>query len=321
MYKKVLDYILVLIVILSMNFFLPRLLPGDPLTTIYGDSLLDLNPLLKERIISTYGLDLPLVKQFLLYLKGLARGDLGYSMYFQQPVVEVIAGGLTWTLLLSGTALVISTVAGTLLGIESARRRGSLGDGFLLLLVMFFNAMPVFFIGLLLVLLAGVKLSLLPISGSSSHHLQLTGVSMWLDIMKHLALPALTLALTLVPRNYLLMRNSMVTVLGKPYVMTAEGKGLSVRAVAYRHAARNALLPVVIRLGMTFGLMITSCILVEKVFAYPGLGHLFTLALYKHDYPLVQGILLVLTIMVLAGNLVADIVAIKLDPRVKDHAY
>lgn len=321
MTKKILDYVLVFLSIVTLNFFLPRFIPGSPLTAIYGDSLLELNPALRESIIETFGLDLPLWMQFWHYLAGMARGDLGHSIYFQQPVMEVIIGGLPWTILLSGTALVISTVAGVFLGVESARRRGKWGDGILLFIVMFINGLPVFFLGMLLIVFVAINLSLFPTSGAGTYYVSLTGVEWWLDTARHLVLPSLALALTLIPRNYLLMRNSMVTVMEKPYMTIAKGKGLKKRIIAYRHGARSALLPVVTRLGMTFGLMITGGILVEKVFAYPGLGHLFTLALYRHDYPLMQGVLLVIAIMVLGGNLAADLVALLLDPRVKENAF
>ena len=320
MKKRLGDYALAFTIILILNFALPRLMPGDPLTAIYGDALVEMSPELQAHLLERYGLDRSLPEQFLLYLYNFLRGDLGYSIYFQAPVSSVLQGALPWTLLLVGVSLSVSALLGIVWGVEAGSRRGGIGDRFSLVAALFLNGIPGFLWGILLLLFLGFYAGWFPLSGGSSVHLNYTGFRQVADVLHHLFLPALTLTLVQLPRNFLLMRNTMLGVMGKPYVTTARSKGLRERLVRYRHALRGALPPVVTRLGMSVGLLFTGVLFVEVVFAYPGMGHLFFLALQNHDYPLVHGSLLIITVCVLGFNFLADVISIKLDPRLRENA-
>ena len=320
MKKRLGDYVLAFLIILILNFILPRLMPGDPITAIYGDALVEMSPELEAHLLERYGLERSLPEQFYLYLLHFFQGDLGYSFYFHAPVSHVLAGALPWTLLLAGVALVSSALLGIVWGAEAGSRRGSLFDRASLITALFLNGIPGFLVGILLLLFLGFYAGWFPLSGAASVHLDYTGWAWVQDILSHLFLPALTLTLVQLPRNFLLMRSSLLGVMEKPYVTTARCKGIKERLVRYRHALKGALPPVVTRLGMSVGLLFTGVLFVEVVFAYPGMGHLFFLALQYHDYPVVHGCLLVITVCVLMFNLLADLISIKLDPRLKEDA-
>ncbi len=320
MNKRLLDYLLALLIILTLNFMLPRLMPGEPITAIYGDALVEMTPEMKSHLLERYGLDRPLGEQFAVYMGNLFQGDLGYSYYFRAPVAQVISGALPWTLLLAGTSLLFSTFLGIVWGVEAGWRRGRKFDRASLVTAMLLNGVPGFVLGILLLLFLGFYLQWFPLSGGASPYLGQEGIARAADILRHLFLPALTLTLVQLPRNFLLMRSSLLGVKERPYVMTARGKGLRERVVRYRHAVRGALPPVVTRVGMSAGLLFTGVFFVEVVFAYPGLGHLFYLALQHHDYPTVHGCLLLITVCVLLFNFAADLFSIKLDPRLRENA-
>lgn len=318
---KYLDYVFALAIILSLNFALPRAMPGDPLTSIYGDAVVQMSPELEASLIEYYGFDKPLYEQFFIYIRNLFVGDLGYSYQHNAPVMEVILDVLPWTLLLVGISLVLSTLIGVFIGIESAWRSGTKLDKYNLIFMMFLSGMPGFFVGYILLILFSFWLQIFPLSGAVSPYADYTGFYYLWDVIRHLFLPALTLTLIQLPRNYLLMRNAMLGVINKPFMMTAKGKGLRESVVCYRHGARSALLPVVTRFGMSIGLLFTGVLFVEIVFSYPGIGHQFYRALQNHDYPLVQGTLLVITFFVLVANFLTDIIGKKIDPRLRENAH
>lgn len=311
------NYFIALFIILSLNFALPRLLPGDPLTAIYGaDVHVQMTGELKARLEERLALNESMGEQFLHYITGLLTGDLGYSFYHNAPVLDVVMGSLPWTLLLAGSALFLSTLLGIMLGIESGWSRGSGKDVALLSGVMLLNGLPDFFIGILLLLFFGVLLGLFPLSGAVTPYAGLAGTALVLDVLRHLALPLAALTISGISGAYLLTRNTMITVLKAPFILTARAKGLSPRVVRYRHAGRNAMLPVVTRTGVRVGRLATGVLFVETVFAYPGLGHLLYNALLTRDYPVLQGIFLVVTISVLAVSFITDMLYAKIDPRV-----
>ena len=321
MRKRYLDYILAIVIILSLNFFLPRLMPGEPLTAIYGDALLEMSPQLEAQLVERYGLDKSMGEQFIVYLGNLLRGDLGYSYYFNAPVTEVLLEAFPWTLLLVGASLALSTIIGILIGIESGWRHGSRLDSLLLISIMFLNGIPSFFLGILFLIFFSFEWQLFPLSGAVTPFSDYTGLALFWDITRHMFLPVLTLTLMQVPRNYMLMRNSIISVIREPYILTAQGKGLREGIIRYRHAARGALLPVITRLGMSIGLMFTGVLFIEIVFAYPGTGHLFYQALQNMDFPVVQGSLFFITVFVLLANFLTDLFIIKIEPRLREDAY
>ncbi len=307
--------------ILLLNFALPRLMPGDPLQAIYGDeALIAMTPDLKARLIERFSLDESLPEQFGSYITTLFTGDLGHSYYYNAPVFDVIIGHLPWTLLVVGTSLILSTLIGVLLGIESGWRRSSKTDRAMMAGLMGLNGFPDFFLGLVLLIVFGVTLGIAPLSGALTPYSGLTGLALVQDVLRHMALPVAALTLANVSGVYLLTRNTMVSVLKAPFMKTADAKGLTPAVQKYRHAGRNSLLPVVTVTGIHLGRVVTGALLVETVFAYPGIGQLTYQALMARDYPVIQGIFLLVAIAVLLANLVVDTIYPRLDPRVR-YAY
>lgn len=319
--RNIITYGVAIVIILTLNFLLPRLMPGDPFSAIYGDeTLIAMTPELKTHIIERFALDEPVWQQFGAYVSALFRGDLGYSYYYNASVSSVIMGSLPWTLLIVGTSLIISTLLGIVLGIESGWRRGSRTDRALLTGLMSLNGFPDFFLGLVLLIFFGILLRLAPLAGAITPYSGLSGFPLVIDVIKHAALPVTALTLAHIAGSYLLTRNTMITVLKAPFMLTARAKGLSERLLKYRHAGRNSLLPVLTVTGIMTGRMVTGALLIELVFSYPGVGYLTYQALLARDYPLIQGIFLMVTFSVLIVNFTVDILYPKLDPRIS-YAY
>jgi peptide/nickel transport system permease protein len=318
---KFLQYLVTILVLLTLNFFLPRMMPGDPLSYLLGDPGVDAPMLLTEEmranLLEYYGLDKPLIVQYWDYLSGLARADLGWSIYYNAPVGAVILGRLKWTLLLGGTTALIYVALGMGLGAVSAWRRGSKADVGLLLTIFSLGSWPPFFLGMVLIVFCSYRWGLFPIGGAqSAEAARLGGLAQARDVAHHWVLPAVALVVTYLPGIYLITRNAMLSVLGEDYVQTARSKGILESLVLLRHALPNALLPIVTTVAMRFGFMIMGTMFVEVVFAYPGMGTLIYEAGAARDYPLLQGAFLVTMVFVLVLNLGADLLYGWLDPRV-----
>lgn len=315
--RNLVTYLIAFLFILSLNFILPRMMPGNPLTAIYGDeALIAMTPDLKAHLVERFAMEKPLWEQFGAYFLALFRGDLGYSYYYNAPVLKVILGHLPWTLLLVGSSLVISTFLGIVLGIESGWRRGSKTDRAMLTGLMSLNGFPDFFLGMVLLLIFGVMLGVFPLAGALTPYSGLSGLALVLDILRHMALPVTALTLAHLASGYLLTRNTMITVLKAPFMLTARAKGLSQKVLKYHHAGRNSMLPVITMTGISLGRVVTGALFVELVFAYPGVGQLTYQALLSRDYPVIQGVFLIVAISVLVANCVIDLLYPKIDPRV-----
>ncbi|AKB50418.1 Oligopeptide transport system permease protein OppB [Methanosarcina barkeri str. Wiesmoor] len=308
-------------VILVINFFLPRMMPGDPFSTTSADEVgEDIIVMTEEQrlyYINYYGLDRPLPEQFLAYMKNLMTGDLGRSIYYKMPVSDVIMLHLPWTMFIVMSATVISTISGVVLGTLSAKNRKKGSDRIMMTGMIAFAEIPSFLLGLILLLIFSVYLRLFPLAGAVTPFANYNGpAEQILDISYHAFLPVLTLSLSQLTGVYLLTRNTLITVITKDYIRTARAKGLGEKSVWIRHALRNALLPVVTRTGFTIGIMMGGVVLVENVFSYPGIGMTLRSAVVGRDYPLIQGILLVIAVSILICNLLVDKIYGKLDPRV-----
>lgn len=315
---QVINYAIALVVIISLNFCLPRLMPGDPLLAIYGDTaMVAMTPELKAELMQRFALDQSIGQQFTTYIGSLLRGDLGYSYYHNAPVLEVIWGYLPWTMLLTVSALVISTLLGLAMGIESGSRQSRPLDRWLLSGLMLFSGLPDFFLAVLLLLVFGVTLHLAPLAGAMTPYAGYSGAALVLDVLHHLALPLAALVLARLTGTYLLTRNTMITTLGEAFIITARAKGCREHSIRYRHAGRNTLLPVVTAAGLMFSRLFTGTLFVEIVFAYPGLGTLLYNSLLARDYPLMQGILLLVAVLVLTLNYLLDVLYRRIDPRIK----
>jgi len=322
--RSTLDYALTLLLIVTMNFFLPRMMPGDPflhLSAEDGEVIHTYSEMQRRYAVEYYGLDRPLVEQYWHYLSNLVQGDLGTSYYYKEPVRTLIMRRLPWTLLIVSLATLLSVILGTTLGTISAWWRGGWRDRALYLTMVTVGEIPAFLIGLALLVWAAAAAGLFPLAGAVtcfSRH-ETLGARL-VDILHHAALPVLTLALARTGGIYLLVRNSLGTVLTRDYMRTARAKGLAQRRIRYRHALRNALLPLVTRIALQLGAMVGGAVLVENVFAYPGLGRLLRDAVHVRDYPLLQGVFLVLALGVLLANLGADVLYRRLDPRLRTGA-
>lgn len=317
---RLLEYLITIWVVVTINFLLPRAMPGDPFLNLSGESgevLAMFSQEQRDYYISYYGLDKPVSAQYLNYLGELFKGNLGFSLYYKEPVIEIIWRRVWWTAFLVITAVVLSTLLGVLLGCLSAWWRESRVDKFFFASLITFSEIPAFLLGLVLLLVFAAGLGLFPLSGAMTHFASLDSfMARLLDILHHACLPVLSLTLVRLGGMYLLARNSMITVLAKDYMQTARAKGLPKAQIIFHHALKNALLPIVTRVFLSIGALVGSAILVENVFAYPGLGLLMRESVLMHDYPLIQGIFLVVTLFVLLSNFLADQVYGRLDPRV-----
>jgi len=305
---------------ITLNFFIPRMIPGDPITALLARFQGQMNTDAIDSLYVLFGIDknASLWHEYVDYWKQLADGDLGLSFSaFPTPVAEVIGDALPWTVGLVGITTVISFLLGTGLGVLAGWRRGSWVDG-LLPVTTFFSSVPYFWLGLLAIFLFTGPDSFFPSSGG--YQAGLVPYPDWAFIssmLRHSALPALTILISSVSGWILGMRNMMVTVSAEDYITVAHAKGLPDRRVALSYAARNALLPSVSGFALSLGLIVGGSLLVEIVFSYPGLGFLLYRAVGAKDYPLMQGIFLVITITVLIANLLADLVYLLLDPRTR----
>lgn len=280
-------------------FSIIRMIPGDPARAIAG---VQATPEFIEQVRVRYALDRPMHVQYGLFMSGMARGDLGQSTFSRRPVTTEIRERFPRTLTLASISLLIATLVGVSAGIVSATRRNSLFDNASMLVALIGVAAPVFWMALMLQLLFSVQLRLLPA----------TGLGTW----RHLILPSITLGMASAALMARITRSSMLDVLRQEYITTARAKGLGERVIVYKHALKNALIPVVTVLGLQFGILLGGAVLTETVFAWPGVGRLLVDAILRRDYPVVQGTVLLLAFLFVLINLVVDIIYAFLDPRI-----
>lgn len=317
--KRVLALLLTGWVALTFNFVLPRLMPGNPIQAMFARFQGRLNPQAESALEAAFGLKTKegVIGQYFTYLGHTLTGNFGFSLtYFPEKVTTLIGQALPWTLGLVGFATVVSFVVGTAMGALAAWRRGSALDSIMVPAGVMLSAMPVFWLGLLVVYVFAFKLSWFPINGGGGGQ-GLQAVSGFTAIIKDATLPALTLTAVSLGGYVILMRNNMVAVLGDDFVKYARAKGLSSRVVAMRYAARNALLPNLTSFALALGFVVAGAIFIEYVFNYPGIAFLLYQAVTGLDYPLMQGIFLVIVLGVLIANFLADLLYVILDPRIR----
>jgi len=301
--------------VVVVNFTLIHLAPGDPILALIGE--FQASPEFVQSVRQQFGLDRPLAVQLGLYVLNLLRGDFGFSFAFKQPVLEVILDRVPATLLLMGAALLYATLCGALFGVISSRRQYSHTDNFFTLVSLVGYSMPVFWLGQIFLILFGLTLPIFPAQGMESLRESYTGLARGLDILHHLVLPAFTLGLGYLAVDVRFTRASMIEVMSQDYIRTARAKGVSEQAVFYKHALRNALIPLVTITGLNFGFLLAGAVLTETVFAWPGLGRLMYDSIYARDYPVLMGMFVVISMMVIVVNLITDIVYSVLDPRIR----
>ena len=298
-----------------INFFLLRLAPGDPARILAGQDAPSEEQI--EAIRANLGLDQPLPIQFWKYLQGLAQGDLGQSITYRQPVLDLILERLPATLMLTMTSIVLALIVGTLLGALAAQRSGSGVDSMLSFSNYTLFAIPSFWLGLVMIVIFASNLGWFPTSGMRTVRADYTGWRDTLDVLQHMALPVATLALVQIPIYFRITRASVLEQQREEYVTTYRATGMPESRIFRRYALRNALLPTVTVFGLGLGFVFTGAALVEIVFAWPGIGRLTLDAVFRRDYPLLLGIYLILAVTVSIAVLLTDIVYALLDPRIR----
>jgi peptide/nickel transport system permease protein len=307
----------------TLGFVLPRLMPGDPATALLARLRGKLSPAALASMRDALGFaDGSLLRQYATYWRHLLHGDLGLSVaYFPVPVGEVIGTGLSWTVALAGGAVVISFIAGTLLGALAAWRRGGWLDSIVPPVLALLGAVPYFWLAMVALFVFGYGLRWFPLGHAYSLDREPAwSASFIVDVLRHAALPALTLVVATLGGWMLGMRNTMVALLDADFIKLAWAKGLPPRQIMLRYAARNALLPSITGFGMALGFVLSGSLLTEIVFSYPGLGYLLVEAVRNQDYALMQGLFLLITLAVLAANFLVDVTYVWLDPRTRTHA-
>lgn len=313
-------YLIALFAAVTLDFVLPRLLPGDPATAILAPMGSRMTEVQIAALRQALGLgEQPIFQQYVTFIAHIFQGDLGVSYaQFPAPVTTVIATGLKWTLLLGASSLAISATIGHLVGILGAWRRGSTFDTVMPPLFNFIGAFPAFFLALGFLYIFGLKLHWFPIA----HAYDIGTTPGWnaeyiLSVIKHLILPLTVSVLVTLQIWTMQMRNTMVTVLAEDYITMAEAKGLTQNNIMFGYAARNAILPSVTGFGIFLGTILSGQVLIEQVFSYPGLGFLMVRAVGARDYPLMGGLFLGITAGVLLANFLVDILYTRVDPRVR----
>jgi len=313
--RKIIRLFFSIFAALTINFFIFRILPGDPIRLLFRD------PRIPEEYIASlrhrFGLDQPLINQYFLYLLNTLRGDLGISYVFRKPVIEIVFPALLNSVILAGTGYLLAIPPGILIGMLSAWKRGKLSSNLLLGLSLMLYSLPTFWLAGLMVVTFAVFLKIFPTSGMVSYTFQTNLISSLTDFLWHLALPAITYALLTIGQYALIMRGAMLETITEDYIVTAKAKGLTEWQVIRRHAFKNSIIPVVAITAINFGFIAGGAIQTETVFSWPGVGLLIYQSLQLRDYPILQGAFLILTLSVVIANFLADIIYSFLDPRIQ----
>ena len=313
-------YLLAAFAALTLNFFVPRMMPGDPASAIFARFQGKLEPAALDAMSAAFGIsDDPLHVQYAEYLLNTAKGELGTSLtYFPAPVTEVIGTGLLWTVVLAGTALVLAFTLGSAIGAWAAWRRGGLLDRTAPPLLAFIGAFPYFWLAMVAVWGLGFQLGWFPVRHAYSPEVS-PGWSLEFiaSAVQHAILPAGTMIVASLGGWLLTMRNTMVGVLDTDAIRYAQARGLSPRRILWHYAVRNAMLPSLTSFGMALGFVLSGALLTEIVFGYPGQGYLLLQAVRGQDYPLLQGLFLTISFAVLAANFAVDLLTLLLDPRTR----
>ena len=320
MVKKLVIFFLTFVVLYVFNFFVPRLMPGDPFSfsdyTSSSDTANLLSDAQKEKLMEYYGFDQPLGIQFVTTVRQNLSGDFGMSTYYKKPVWDAVVGKLGWSLYIMGTTLVLSLVFGVGLALLGLQRKRL--DMAIYSVMSVLAETPAFLVGIALLFLVAAKVKFIPISGAYTNFGQFDNIwQQGVDILLHSLMPISAMVLVTTPLFYVTARSSFLSVLEKRYMLTAKAKGLSGSRVRRRYILLNGMMPVVARFFLSVGSCVGATLLIENVFAYPGLGKLMRDAVQYRDYPLIQGVFLLVTTFVLVCSFASDLIGSKVD---KSHA-
>jgi peptide/nickel transport system permease protein len=317
--KRTLHGVVTIILAVTLNFILFRIMPGDPTRAVSGDPRVDAATRLA--LIAKFGLDRPIFEQFILYVYNLFSGELGISfVQIGRPVVEIILGRkMINTVILMGSSMFIAFLLGIVIGVFAAWRRGSKIDISFIVVSLATYSMPVFWFGMLLLLFFSYYINIFPIAGTITPGIAHPNFFEYAkDYLHHLMAPMITLGVSFFGGYFLFMRDTILDVFTEDYMLTARAKGLSNRKILFKHAMRNALLPMVSLMGVHITFLISGATLTETVFSWDGLGRLIYDSVRNNDYPVLQGIFLFMAILVVVASIIADIVNAYLDPRIKE---
>ncbi|MBC8225268.1 ABC transporter permease [Candidatus Bathyarchaeota archaeon] len=317
MMKRTLSRVITFAVVISLLFFLARSAGTDPFERYLSeDPRIPLEQI--QRLRARFGLDKPLHLQYFDFLKNTLNGEFGFSLYYKRPVFDVVMERLPYTLFLMGISVVLSTIVSFVVGVYFAYKRGTRIDTWGTNICMFIRSTPHFWLGMILLIVFAYYIPIFPLFGALTPGVQHENAWEFLkDLMFHYTLPLTTLLVRQIGMYVLYMRNSTVEVLGEDYMVTAKAKGVPKMSIMFKHAARNAMLPMVTVTAMRFGFMVNGAILTETVFSLPGTGRLIYQSIMNDDFFLLQGAFFIISITVLVANLVADLLCAWLDPRIK----
>lgn len=314
--KRLATMLVMILLVSTIIFFLFRAMPGDPTAFVVDPSM---SEEARQVLIERYGLDGSYWDQYKVFIRDLIRLDLGNSFFYGRPVIDVIGERMPATLILMFTAMIIAYVIGVFGGALMAWKRGSKFESFGITFALIFRSAPTFWVALMAIILFSVRLKWFPAQGMRTTGYRgdtFSEIFLNLDFLRHLILPSLVAGLYFIATPLLIMRNSMLEVLSEDYIEMARAKGLREKTILYKHAARNALLPVVTAGALFIGSAIGGQVLIEVVFSWPGLGREIVQAVTRHDYPLAQGAFIIISSLMMFMNLVADILYALLDPRI-----
>ena len=317
--KRTLHGIITIILAVTLNFILFRIMPGDPTRAVSGDPRVDTATRLA--LIAKFGLDRPLFEQFILYVANLLKGELGISfVQIGRPVISIILGRkMINTLILMGSSMFISFTLGIIFGVIAAWKRGTKLDISFIVISLATYSMPVFWFGMLLLLFFSYYINIFPIAGTITPGVVHPNFLAYAkDYLRHLMAPMITLGVSFFGGYFLFMRDTILDVFTEDYMLTARAKGLSNRKVLFKHAMRNALLPMVSLMGVHITFLLSGAVMTETVFSWDGLGRLIYDSVRNNDYPVLQGIFLLMAVLVVVASIIADIVNAYLDPRIKE---
>ncbi|MFB9275574.1 ABC transporter permease [Cohnella cellulosilytica] len=315
--RKCIQYFAVIALALTINFALPRLAPGDPLAFVIGQELYEeMTPDERQAVRKELELDGSVLEQYGRFIASVATLDMGLSTKYGKPVTEVLRERMPWTFLVVVPPLVLTPLIGVALGVYAAWNRGRKRDAALLTAVLTVESMPGFWFGMVLIAVFGVKLGWFPTYGAAPM-IRTDDWSYYVSVAEHLAMPVATITIASIGTYFLLMRSTMLDALGQDYMMLAEAKGVGKRGLMFKHAMRNAMLPVYTHVTMSLSMLFSGAVIVETVFSYPGIGSLLYESVMARDFTLMQGVFLMSTVSVILANMLADLTYPLVDPRAR----
>ncbi len=313
--KKIIFSFVCLIVVVVLNFFLPRLMPGDPVLMLVGGDEDLFTKELYDFYFHKLGLDLPLGQQFLMYLKDLFSGNLGYSYQYGDSVAKLIAERIPTTLQIALPSIFISSFLALWLGMNAGYKKNSFLDKTLTTTSIILNSVPTFFMALILMIVFSFKFRIFPFGGLNSIIIPESPIKAFGDRLLHLFLPILTLVIVSTPSKFLMMKNTTAIAMDEKYVLYAKSRGISNSKIKIKYIFRNICQPFITMVGMGFGRLFSGSLVIEMVFSIPGMGMLMSSSISKRDYAVLQGCLFLMAIMVIFANLITDIICILSDPK------